>query len=98
MRNNLPPIHPGQFLAEILGELKISQSEFARAAGVSAVQISYVIRGSRSVSAALALRFGKVLGQSPEYWLNLQTAYDLATAHKALRPKLAGLRRLRQAA
>jgi antitoxin HigA-1 len=98
MRNNLPPVHPGKFLAEILGELQISQAEFARAAGVSPVLVSYVIRGFRSVSAALALRFGKVLGQSPEYWLNLQTAYDLATAQKSLRPKLAGLRRLPQAA
>jgi antitoxin HigA-1 len=98
MRNNLPPVHPGEFLAEIIEELKISQAEFARAAGVSPVLVSYVIRGYRSVSAVLALRFGKVLGQSPEYWLNLQTSYDLATAHKALRPKLAGLRRLRQAA
>jgi antitoxin HigA-1 len=98
MRNNLPTVHPGEILAEIIGELKISQAEFARAAGVSPVLVSYVIRGYRSVSAVLALRFGKVLGQSPEYWLNLQTSYDLATTHKALRPKLAGLRRLRQAA
>jgi antitoxin HigA-1 len=97
MKSNLTTIHPGEFLGEILGELKISQAAFARTAGVSPVLVSYLIRGSRSVSAALALRFSKVLGQSPEYWLNLQTAYDLATAHKALRPKLAGLRRLRQA-
>jgi len=44
------------------------------------------------------LRFGKVLGQSPEYWLNLQAAYDLATARAALGAKLAGMRPLPQVA
>jgi antitoxin HigA-1 len=77
-----PAIHPGEFLAEILIELGISQAAFARAVGVSPMRVSHVIKGVRPVSAELALKFGKIFGQSPKYWMNLQAAYDLATARK----------------
>jgi antitoxin HigA-1 len=43
------------------------------------MRVSHVVTGARPITADLALRFGKALGQSPEYWLNLQAAYDLAT-------------------
>jgi addiction module HigA family antidote len=46
------------------------------------MRVSHVIRGTRPVTAELALLFGKALGQSPEYWLNLQSAHDLETARK----------------
>lgn len=98
MRTKLPVIHPGEFLAEIITELGLSQAAFARAAGVSPMRVSHVIAGGRPVTADLALRFSKVLGQAPEYWLNLQTAYDLAVAERTLRGRLSGLRRLRQVA
>ena len=98
MRTKLPAIHPGEFLAEILSEIGVSQAAFARAVGVSPMRISHVIGGTRPVSADLALRFGKALGQSREYWLNLQAAYDLATAHDALGGKLASVRVLPQVA
>ena len=81
-KTGLPPIHPGEFLAEILDELGVSQAEFARTIGESSMRVSHVIRGTRPVTAELALLFGKALGQSPEYWLNLQSAYDLETARK----------------
>jgi len=98
MKTKLPAIHPGEFLAEILGEIGVSQSAFARAVGVSAMRVSHVVNGTRPVSADLALRFGKALGQSPEYWLNLQAAYDLAAARNALAGKLADVRPLPQVA
>ena len=98
MKNKLPAIHPGEFLAEILAEIGVSQAAFARAVGVSAMRVSHVINGTRPVSADLALRFGKALGQSPEYWLNLQAAYDLATVRNALGDKLASVRPLPQVA
>lgn len=98
MRTKLPAVHPGEFLAEILAEIDVSQAEFARATGVSPMRVSHVVTGARPVSADLALRFGKALGQSPEYWLNLQAAYDLATARNALGDKLAGVRPLPQVA
>ena len=82
----------------ILSEIGVSQAEFARAVVVSAMRVSHVVAGARPITADLALRFGKVLGQSPEYWLNLQAAYDLATARNALGGKLASVRPLPQVA
>jgi len=84
----LPSIHPGAFLAEILAELGVSQAEFARTIGVSPMRVSHVIGGTRPMTAELALLCGKALGQSPQYWLNLQADYDLATAQKAVGQRL----------
>ena len=87
-KSGLPPIHPGEFLAETLDELDLSQAEFARAIGVSPMRISHVIKGARPVTAELALLFGRALAQSPEYWLNLQSAYDLKIAETAIGRRL----------
>ena len=84
----LPTIHPGEFLAETLGELGLSQAAFARVIGVSPMRISHVIKGARPVTAELALRFGRAFDQSPQYWLNLQAAYDLNTAKTSMGPRL----------
>jgi proteic killer suppression protein len=83
-KKGLPAIHPGEYLGETLGELNISQAEFARAIGVSPMRVSHVIKGSRPVTAELALLFGRAFDQSPQYWLNLQSAYDLKTAEASL--------------
>ncbi len=88
VKNGLPPTHPGEYLAEILEELHVSQAEFARAIGISAVRISHIIKGKRPVTAELALLFGKALDQSPSYWLNLQSTYDLKTAEAGLSERL----------
>jgi addiction module HigA family antidote len=88
-KNNLPPIHPGEFLKEILDELDISQAEFARAIGLSAMRISHVVKGKRPVTAELALLFGKAFGQTPQFWINLQAAYDLKIAKKVVSRRLA---------
>lgn len=84
VKNGLPPIHPGVFLKEILDELGMSQNAFAHVIGVSPMRISHVIKGSRPVTAELAVLFGKAFGQTPTYWMNLQTSYDLKAAEKAL--------------
>lgn len=86
--NGLPPIHPGEFLEETLHELGIAQAKFARAIGVSPMRISHIVHGARPVTAELALLFGRALGQSPQYWLNLQAAYDLKMAERAISHKL----------
>ncbi len=88
-KNNLPPIHPGEFLKEILDELDISQAEFARAIGLSTMRISHVVKGKRPVTAELALLFGKAFGQTPQYWINLQAVYDLKIAEKVVSRRLA---------
>ncbi len=98
IKNGLPPIHPGIFLKEILDELDISQNAFAQAIGVSPMRISHVIKGTRPVTAELALLFGKAFGQTPSYWMNLQTSYDLKTAEKALVQKVRQIQPLSRAA
>lgn len=87
-KNGLPPIHPGEFLREALAELGLSQAQFARAIGVAPMRISHLVNGLRPVSAELALLFGRALGQSPQYWLNLQAAYDLKLAEQAMGSRL----------
>lgn len=92
IQNGLPPIHHGEFLREMLDELELSQAAFASAIGVSPMRISHVLKGARPVTAEMALRFGRAFGQSPQYWLNLQTAYDLKTTEFALRDALQSVR------
>jgi addiction module HigA family antidote len=88
IHSGLPPIHPGEYLAEILAELGISQAQFARAIGVSPMRVSHVVNCIRPVTAELALLFGRAFGQSPQYWLNLQADYDLKTAETAISKQL----------
>ena len=87
-RNALPATHPGEFLTETLEELGLSQAEFARAIGVSAMRISHVVNGARPVTAELALLFGRSFSQTPQYWLNLQADFDLKTAERELGSRL----------
>jgi len=97
IRNGLAPIHPGAFLKEALAELGSTQAQFAQAIGVSAMRISHIVTGARPVTAELALLFGRAFGQTPQYWLNLQSAYDLKTAERQLGVRLRSLRPLAHA-
>jgi antitoxin HigA-1 len=98
IKNGLPPIHPGVFLKEVLDELGISQNAFAQAIDVSPTRVSHVVKGTRPVTAELALLFGKAFSQTPSYWMNLQTSYDLKTAEKTLAQKVRQVQPLSQAA
>lgn len=80
LTNGLPAIHPGEFLHEILNELGLTQAAFSQVIGVSPMRVSHLLKGQRPVTAELALRLGRALKQTPQYWLNLQTAYDLKMA------------------
>jgi len=88
IKNGLPAIHPGEFLAEILEELGLSQAAFARAIDISPMRISHIVKGARPVTAELALLFGRAFDQSPQYWMNLQADYDLKTAQSAIGKRL----------
>jgi antitoxin HigA-1 len=74
------PIHPGEHLAEELAELKISAAELARQIDVPANRVTAIINGQRGITADTALRLGHWFGTSPEFWLNLQTLYELRLA------------------
>ena len=74
------PIHPGEHLGEILSELGISQYRLAKTIGVPPIRINDIVHCRRSVTADTALRVGKALGTTAEFWLNLQRMYDLDAA------------------
>ena len=92
--NGLPAIHPGEFLRETLEEMGLTQAAFADAIGVSPMRVSHLLRGDRPVTAELALRLGRALGQTPHYWLNLQTTYDLKMAQLEMKDSLLAVREL----
>ena len=79
-RRKLPPIHPGELLRDELGEIGTSLNELARALRVPMNRISAVVNGKRSITADTAMRLARYFGTSPQYWLNLQSAYDLEVA------------------
>lgn len=93
-KNGLPAIHPGEFLRETLDELNLTQAAFANALGVSPMRVSHLLRGDRPVTAEMALRLGRAFGQTPQYWLNLQTAYDLKIAQAEMKDSLKEVRKL----
>lgn len=78
--DNLPPIHPGEFLQEELEALNLSARQFAARIGVPANAITAILNGKRGISALMALRLGKALGKDPGYWSNLQIIYDAKLA------------------
>ena len=80
---NIPLIHPGEHLAEMLEELEISQYRLAKTMGTPARRINEIIHGNRSITADTALRLGQALGMTPEFWLNLQRMYDLDVARSS---------------
>jgi addiction module HigA family antidote len=79
-RKKLPPIHPGELLRDELDEIGVSLNELARALRVPMNRISALVNGKRSITADTAMRLARYFGASPQYWLNLQTAYDLEVA------------------
>ena len=82
--NTIAPIHPGKHLAEFLEELGISQYRLAKAIDVPPRRINEIVHGRRSVTADTALRIGRALGMTPEFWLNLQRMHDLDVARNSI--------------
>jgi addiction module HigA family antidote len=78
------PIHPGKILGDELKKIRVSAAELARLIGVPANRVSQIIAGKRAVSADTALRLGRYFGTSPEFWMNLQKAYELDLARQKI--------------
>ena len=85
------PIHPGEILKDELEGLNISAAELARAIKVPANRISQILTGKRNLSADTSLRLGKLFGTGPQFWLNLQTAYELDLAKAGGGPDLSAI-------
>jgi addiction module HigA family antidote len=78
-----PPIHPGEILADELAELGVSPTELSRQIAVPPNRVSQIIQGKRSITGDTALRLGHWFKTSAQFWLNLQSAYDLRIAAAA---------------
>ncbi len=75
-------IHPGEHLAEQLAELNMSAAELGRQLKVPANRITEILNGQRAITGDTALRLGHFFSTSPEFWLNLQTLYELRLAEQ----------------
>jgi addiction module HigA family antidote len=89
MNKKLPPIHPGEILMEeFLEPMGISQYRLAKDISVPPRRINEIVHGKRSITADTALRLGRFFGMSPQFWLNLQTRYDLEVTEDFLADRL----------
>lgn len=92
------PTHPGEMLAEdFLPDYGLTIAGLARALGVSRQSVNELLRGRRAVSPEMALRLGRLFGNSPEFWLNAQQAVDLWDAAQAIQADVARIKPLRVA-
>ena len=81
-----PPTHPGEILLEeFLKPLGLTQVAAAARMGIPLNRLNEIVRRRRGMTADTALRLARLLGTSPEFWMNLQTAWDLYRAARALR-------------
>lgn len=76
------PIHPGEILADELQELGVTPTELARQVRVPANRISQIVNGKRSITGDTALRLAHWFGTSPQFWMNLQSLYDVRLAEQ----------------
>lgn len=93
-----PPIHPGEVLMEDFIEgFGITQNKLAVAIGVSPRRINEIVHGKRAITADTALRLGRYFGVDPQFWLNLQTRYDLEVAEGRVADQVAAIAPLQSA-
>ena len=87
--NNMRPIHPGEILREeFLAPLNMSPHALALELKVPAPRINDIVRERRAITPDTALRLARYFGSTPQFWMNLQVAYDLKRAEMELGPKI----------
>jgi antitoxin HigA-1 len=91
----LAAIHPGEHLAEELKELRMSAAELARKLDVPTNRITGILNGQRAITGDTALRLAHFFGTSSEFWLNLQSFYELRLAEKKMGKSIKALPRLK---
>ncbi|WP_308221296.1 HigA family addiction module antidote protein [Microbacterium aerolatum] len=93
-----PPIHPGEVLMEDFIEgFGITQNKLAVSIGVPPRRINEIVHGKRAITADTALRLGRYFGISPQFWLNLQTQYELELAEDRVSEQIAAIKPLKVA-
>ena len=94
----IEPLHPGEVLMEDFIEgLGITQNKLAVSIGVPPRRINEIVHGKRGITADTALRLAKYFGTSEEFWMNLQSHYELRIERRALREQIAEIRPLKVA-
>jgi addiction module HigA family antidote len=89
-KRRLPPVHPGEILKEdLLGPLGLSINGLARDLRVPVTRISEIVNGRRSITADTALRLARYFDTTPQFWMNLQAAYDLDVATRTSAERIA---------
>ena len=89
IKDRLVAIHPGEFLREdYMKPLSLSMNALALALRVPATRISEIVNERRGITADTAIRLGIYFGTAPDFWINMQTAYDMAIAQRDLMPKI----------
>jgi addiction module HigA family antidote len=89
-------IHPGEHLAEELAELKMSAAELARQLDVPTNRITEILNGRRAITGDTALRFAHFFGTTAEFWLNLQSLYEIRTAERKAGKSIKALPKLKR--
>ena len=88
-KRDFPPIHPGEILFEdFLTPMQMSQYHLAQAMGVPPRRINEIVHGKRGITADTAFRLGRFFSMEAQFWMNLQTRYDLETTREALADRL----------
>lgn len=88
--HRLPPVHPGEFLREdLMKPLGLSINRLARELKVPVTRMSEIVNGRRSITADTALRLARYFRSTPQFWMNLQAAYDLEVVTRASAERIA---------
>lgn len=81
MFDRMPPVHPGEILSEdFLKPMALSQTQLALATGMPQSRVQAIVAGRRSITADTAIRLAAFFGNTPQFWLNCQTSYELDMA------------------
>ena len=92
IQRQIPPTHPGEMIKEdFLPDYNITATSMANALGVSRQTINEILRERRSISPVMALRLSKLFGNSPEFWLNAQNAWDIWHSERSHQNELKGI-------
>jgi len=78
------PIHPGEILSDELKEIRLPAKKLAGILGVPPNRLYQILAGKRSLTADTALRLSRYFGTSPDFWMNLQSAYELDVARRQM--------------
>jgi len=92
----LTAIHPGEHLAEELAALDMSAAELARKINVPTNRVTQILNGTRAITGDTALRLAHFFGTSAEFWLNLQSLYDLRVAQQRVGKSIKALPTLKR--